>query len=245
MQSATRDLFVTTLDAPPGAPWDQHRAARIAAELEAPLALNEVDIAVARIGRWRPNITGRFAAGYRRVDATNMEDCRTVSVDGQDVVLIFRSSAGEALRRRRLPTTVVLVIAVASLLTGAVVKWTHVREARAVALQQRADIARRQLIQQRHQAATVRGLALMARNDLLGRSGGQVVNDLVWLGLARDRAVSINAVRWRDRRLEIQASGRPVAGATQDTVGAWVVSPEAPKSGPSIVSRPSMRRSPP
>lgn len=236
------DVFVTILEAPPGAPWDQGRAAKVAAELEAPMPVGELDIAMQRLGPWRSKEPARFAIGYRRAGSGVMEDRARVLVDGREIVLTFRSAAVEAERRRTFIAAITVAVLTATALSLAAMKWIHVREQRAAALEARAQIARQQLVQQRRQAATLRGLAIIERNDLSGRSGQQIASDLIWLGLARDRSVPISAVRWENRRLEVSATSTPVTEASSSRAGIWIVAPQRQAAGPSIVSRPSTRR---
>jgi hypothetical protein len=245
--SRSPELFHTIVQVPPGPPWVQQRAAEVAAELEAPLALEALEIAIVRLQPWKSNAPARLAIGYLRASDDAVERRHSINVEGQEVAFVFRSRTWRAQgRRRRVLVLSLMLLALASL-TAAGVKWLSIREAATVAIEARALAARRAIAAVKQEQAVARHLTLMGRSDLGGRSGLQVAEDLAWLSAQRRPGLALTAVTWRREGLEIESGQAPMVGAENLGPGRWrLVAPKTAPAPPSTSGserwRPSMRR---
>lgn len=242
------DLFHTLVLAPPGAPWVQQRAARVAAELEAPLAVEALETSIVRLDRWAPDQPARLAIGYLRATDQVDERRRRATIDGQDVEFVFRSRAWLARRRHSsVATALALVLAMAAIL-GAAVKWNAMREIAVAELDARAEIARRAIADDRRQRLVAQRLQVMRQSDLLGRSGARVAEDLAWLSAERTPDAALRTVTWRRGILEVESASAPSPGAEVAGSGQWTVTPRdvsPPAASFGRGWRPSMRRGAP
>jgi len=243
------DLFYTLVEAPPGPPWVQQRAAAMAAELEAPLATEALEIAIVRLAPWSAKRTARLAVGYLRATDAAIERQRTAVIEDAPVRFVFQSRAWRAQRQRRLILTVAFVIVALTGLVGGAVRWFSMRQETVAVLETRALRARRALAAAKQQRTVARDLTLMRQTDLLGRGGAQVSADLAWLGAHREPGLALRSVTWRPGWLEVESDRAPMATAEALAPGRWRVVPEpqmtAAPSGAARGWRPSMRRTGP
>lgn len=247
--SKSPEIFHTLIQVPPGPPWVQQRAAKVAAELEAPLAPETLDIAIARLEPWRPKAPARLAIGFLRASDEALERRASVTIENQVVEFVFRSRAWRTGRQRRLVLSLVLAIVVAASLVLAIAKWVSIRDLAAADLDARALAARRSIAEAKQQQMIARHLTLMDQAGLGGRSGAQVAQDLAWLGGQRQSGEVFEAVIWRQGALEVEGDLSAMAGAERLGPGRWrvappkMVAPTAPM--PAGRWRPSMRRGQP
>jgi hypothetical protein len=245
------DLFVNVVVAPAASPWDQHRAARMRADLGAPLPADQVEISIRRLGRWSSGAGGRFAVGYMRSALVVAEERRTVEVEGQSITFIFQDPTRRFVRRRAALVDGVLAVGAIFSLSVAALKWTAVHEATLDDLHRRAQIASHDLLDRRLAAREAQNLVVLRRNDLLGRNGQHAINDLAWLSAVRDPQAPLKTVTWSDGRLEVTTvSGGPPTATAQRAGGSATWSVQAPQArpvgrGPSVVSRRPIRQAAP
>lgn len=213
-QSDAPRFYVRVVETPPGAPWDQSRAARLDASLGAPLGANALTWAVERLAPWRPRMPGRFGVAYvRRQDAPTGPS--TLSVEG--VQVRFRFSTPEEQTRRLRTTATTGVLAAAAICGGvlATQKALSVRAEREASLAQLEVNARGwdRVAHLRSQAAS--DGAVLRRAGVQGATFGDLAADLFWLGRAKAPSVTIERVRWSSSGLEVTAlgPGQPVIGS--------------------------------
>jgi len=247
--SKSPEVFHTLIQVPPGPPWVQQRAAKVAAELEAPLAPETLDIAIVRLEPWRPNAPARLVIGFLRASDEALERRASITIEDQSVDLVFRSRAWRAARQRRFVFSLVLALVVAASLILAIVKWVSIRDLAAADLDARAAAARRSIAVAKQQQMIARHLTLMDQAGLGGRSGAQVAQDLAWLGVQRQSGQVFEAVTWRQGALEVEGDLSAMAGGERLGPGRWRVAPPktvAPAAPvPAGHWRPSMRRGQP
>lgn len=246
-------IFARIIEIPPGAPWDQYRAARLDAAHRAPLAAGEVAFVLKRLDAWRPRAPARYGVAYRRRGASDAADIEDVVLDGRTVRFRFRSARPRDLRGV-LPTLAVAALA-ALALAGAGLKALEARAVKAEALtrlEANAAVAAR-LDRRRRQAEAE--AALIRRADGEGRGIADLVADLWWLGQARAPEVILRKIEWTREAMVVEGVGdrRLVAGAerpvqlTSDSRGAktWRVGSPPPPVVRNGVVRPSIVSSAP
>ncbi|PVM88825.1 hypothetical protein DDF67_12660 [Caulobacter endophyticus] len=225
------------------------RAARLQATEGAPLKDN-LAIDVRRLGGWRRGAPGRFAAAYQRLDKGGFKERRIAHVDERAVTFVFRTLEQARSIARRRAVDAALSIGAVTLVALALGRAVELRNAStALRDQQRNDIARIE----RAEARTMRRMALIARQDLIGRSGLQVGDDLAWVAKNRSPDASFRTVVWRRNGIEISSAGNnmplvPATGVTPSPDQAsWIAKPDkapiagARARGPSVVFRPTVR----
>jgi hypothetical protein len=205
--SAEPTVFVRTIAAPPGAPWDQVRVAGLEARVGAPLPLAEVVYQLKRLEPWSFGRPGRFAACYVRASEVG-EDFSTIKeIDGRPVAIRFLSVVE---RRRRLQSQVFV--------TGAIAATTaFILAALASALAVRSDLDRRQAVLLQETAFQLRqaqaehrlqeqDLAL-ARAHVAGHTIGDVMSDLAWASANKTAGAHIDALHWQDGVMGVETRG--------------------------------------
>lgn len=207
-------FYVRVMQTPPGAPWDQTRAARLDASLGAPLGGDALTWAVERLASWRPRTSGRFAVAYvRREDAPSAP--AALSVEGAQVRFRFSTEADRAGRLRTLAVGGLLAVAAISGGVFGIQKALSVRTEREAALAQLETNARgwERVARLRRQGAA--DAAVLRRAGAEGAAFGDVAADIFWLGRAKAPSVTIERVRWSRSGLEVTAlgPGQPVIGA--------------------------------
>ena len=210
-------VFVRAFSIPPGAPWEQNRAAQLEARHGAPLPISELLHRVSRLGSWAPGRPGRFAAFYIRAREFQVPFETIVEVDGSPIKVAFGAAAEHLRRAQRVGLVALLTILSAAIVTGGLFMALHARSAAASRLE-RAELAvagklraGRALQQQR---AQVRALS-----DIVGQSAriSDVVADLSWATSAKAPDARIVAVHWDHGLLGVEArgAGSPFAGTSR------------------------------
>jgi hypothetical protein len=242
LDTAPADIFVHVISVPAAGPWDQSRAARMSAELGAPLPAGQSSQCLRRLDRWSPGRPGRFAIGYMRASQAAGDRIRTVLVEGRTVRFVFQDPLAQEARRRAWLVNAGLAAGAAFCLVVAGWTWSQRRDETVEVLATRTRQANIDLRAHRLQALQARNLARMQPADLLGRTGSKVAADLAWLDTVRDRRSKLTGVVWEDRTLRVStASGQaPVVGAAGGKGGQWRIDPPtvgAVRAKPSVVSR--------
>jgi hypothetical protein len=200
-------VFVRALTTPPGAPWEQARAARLDAQHGAPLPISELMHQVRRLDRWGPGRSGQFAAFYVRVREYREPFETPVEVDGQTVRVRFGTPTQDV---RRLQAAGAVLFAL--VLSGAVMGAGAVLALRArgeASTQLAADeqlartrLAAAQAFRDRsNQASDLRSLVGQARPL------GEVVADLTWVATSKTPEARVVGIHWERGLLAVEARG--------------------------------------
>lgn len=224
-------VFARAVHAPAGWPWEQVRAAQLAARHEAPLPMDQVHLRLKRLTPWRPAEAARFAACYVRISEIAERFETQVEVEGRSVPVAFEPPEALARRARRSMLVGAGAAAVAALMfvsiAGALLARTQGEE---------------QLAALEHDAATKLQRAEAAQSirrqsaALVAASPGEPVAaplaDLAWAMAARSPDARIQAWRW-DRgvsRVEARGEVSPFADShrvvTREGAGVWRIEPE-------------------
>lgn len=204
--AAEPKIFVRTIAVPPAWPWEQQRAARLDARHGAPLPLGEVAMQLRRIEPWRPGQGARYGAFYVRRGEVRGRMEAQVEVAGQQRRVVFLGP-GEQQRAAR----TLIVVAVAAFAIMAVIALSIAAAVlshdRAEAQLQAAEAAGAAALRQ---ARTIH--ALKAQSEALdsidrGARLDAVLADLAWASHARAPDARIEAWRWRDGLMAVEARG--------------------------------------
>lgn len=230
-------LFTRVIVIPPGAPWDQHRAARLDAAHGAPLAGDEVVFALRRLDPWRPRTSARYGVAYRRCLGADVSETVEARLEGRSVRFRFGGPIARPREPRVLIVTAAMTLLAGLALMGGGFKAREVRAAKTETLERLEANALIGVRQDRRRRQTIAELALVRRADGAGRDFADLAGDLWWLGQVRDPAVKIQTVLWSRGALIVTGSGgdspvrsaeRPVerlqASAGQ---GVWRIGPPA------------------
>jgi hypothetical protein len=236
-------VFVRTLSAPAGLPWDQSRAAALEARLGAPLPLGEVVYQLKRLEPWAPGKPARFAAFYVRAQAIGERLSAQPVVDGEPVPIEFLSRAAQ---RRRSQRFIILASAgglLSAVLLGSTLTALSARSQAATELESAEQLAALKL----NQAKAVQRLKDQSRlldgAGLKGRSLEAFLSDLAWAASAKTPDAKILGMRWEHGLMAFEVKGdappfsrldRPVrkgehAGAGGITL--WGVGPASDTGG--------------
>ncbi len=244
-------VFVRTISAPSGWPWEQQRAASLDARHGAPLPLGEVAMQLRRIEAWRPGQAARYAAFYiRRTEVRGRLETQ-VDLAGQPQRITFLAAGEQRRLARRFAITAAAAFVVVAAIALSVVTAVLSRD-RAEAQLQTAEAA---AVQKLRQARAIR--TLRAQSEALdaadrGERLDTVLADLAWASTAKTPEARIEAWRWRGGLMAVEARGDASPFTTTDRlvqkaprplrkrVWLWGVGP-APRSGP-ISALPSAPR---
>lgn len=227
-------VFARAVHAPAGWPWEQARAAQLAARHEAPLPIDQVHLRLKRLAPWRPAQPARFAACYVRISEIGERFETRVEVEGQSVLVAFEPPEVLARRARRSLLVGAGAAVVAALLfvsvAGALLARTQGEEQLA-ALEHDAAVK----LQRAEAAQSVRrqSAALVAASP--GEPVAGPLADLAWAMAARAPDARIQAWRWDHGVSRVEARGEvsPFADAhrTVTREGATVWRIEAEEAG--------------
>jgi hypothetical protein len=201
-------VFVRTLAAPPGWPWEQRRGAELETRHGAPLPLSELLYRIRRLEPWRPGAPARFAAFY--VLARDVDDQLEASaeVDGRQIAVTFGRVRGQSLRAGRLGLTAVAGAAVLLVVVSAIGTGLSKRTETAAALataEQRTETKLRRLQARERQAEEERLLRLQLERGVALR---EVVKDLAWVSAEKAPDVGIEALHWREGLMALEVRGK-------------------------------------
>lgn len=200
-------VFVRTLLAPPGLPWEQARTAELDARLSSPLPAGDVVYQLRRLEAWRPGSPARFAAFYvlaRDVDGRLETQAQ---VDGRDVRVVFESadvSVGRAKRLGAVGLAAGVIVFALVLVVGLALSRRTELEGRLAAAEQQADVKLRGASAKARLKA--QDQALRQWRDK-GEPMSEVLADLGWISGARSRETTIEGVHWENGLLAVEAGG--------------------------------------
>lgn len=236
-------VFVRTLSAPAGLPWDQSRAAALEARLGAPLPLGEVVYQLKRLEPWSPGKPARFAAFYVRAQAIGERLSAQPVVDGEPVVVEFLSRAAQRRRSQRfvvLGTTAGLVSAI---FLGSTLSALSVRSQAAAELDSAEQLAALKLGQAKALQKLKDQTRMLDGAGLKGRTLDAFLSDLAWASSAKAPEAKILAMRWEHGLMAFEVKGgaapftrldRPVRkgeGAAAGGSTLWGVGPASEEGG--------------
>jgi len=207
--------YVRMLEIPPGAPWDQARAARLEAAHGAPLGGETLLWALARMEPWRPRAPTRYAVAYVRREAAPGAPL-AVDVNGRAVRFRFPFPAGRGrIRLAGRGMTVVLAGLVAVVAALDLPKALDLRGAREQALARLEANAQRWERLARRERQQRADAALLRKTGADRASFADLAADLFWLGQARAPSVAIQRVQWRPDQMQVTSlgPGAPVLGS--------------------------------
>jgi hypothetical protein len=215
-EAAGPQVFLRTHVTPPGAPWDQSRAADLEAMNGAPLSLDLITMSTRRIDNWRPGQPGRFATAYVRSSEVGEALAVTRALGGRMLTFRFEPPAVREQRVRAnmlslgaAGLALVLVLWAVSAALGARAR----READLQALEAQAE---RVEAEARGTAAQARDQALLDAEGLRGRTISAALEDLAWASRARAPAAKVASVRWKDGVFSVEAQGDKTPFVTVD-----------------------------
>ena len=200
-------VFVRTLTAPSGLPWEQSRAAELEARMAAPAAMAALKYRMIRIEPWGFGKPGRFAAVYLRGGEGLAAYETEVLIEGRAVKVAFLSEAARRGRRLERLRAIVFAAAPLALVVAAVMASLGIaadREARIEALEvkaQRAELLAHRAGAQRAEAHALQGAGAE------GRTLPDALRDLDWLSRARAPAAHVQAVHWENGLMTITVRG--------------------------------------
>jgi hypothetical protein len=203
-------VFVRTLMAPPGLPWEQGRTADLDARLGAPLPAGDVVYQLKRLASWRPGAAARFAAFYVLAKDVDGRLETHAQVDGKDVRVVFESADQAALRAKRLGVIGLVAGALAFLVVVAV----------GLALNRRAELEASLETAEQKAVVKLKGVSgkarLKAQEQALrawpdkGAPVSDVLADLAWISGAKSGSAEIEGLHWDHGYLAIEArSAKP------------------------------------
>lgn len=200
-------VFARGIDAVAAMPWDQFRAAKLDATVNAPIPTSDVALVLRRIGRWTYRSPARFAAIYARQSDVGDGFSTTVELDGRLITVTF-PSAGRQMARARLLLMVTALVTTATFLlvaTGATI-WSARSQAeqRLATLEQQA--ARKLLQAQAAERLSAQARALDAQG-VRGTRTADVLGDLSWASTARKPDARIAAIHWEAGVVAVEARG--------------------------------------
>lgn len=205
--SNTPQLFVRAIVVPPGAPWEQARAAGLEARHGAPLPIGELMHQVRRLSPWSPGRPGRYAVFYLRAQEYREPFETALEVDGQPVKVAFGTPIRQLAGLQRVGIAVGALVAAGAVIGGGVTlalsaqaqASTRLEAAEALAA---ADLKAAQAARtRREEMGDVRILAAAARplDDILG--------DLAWIATSKTPEGRIVGVHWEAGLLAVEARG--------------------------------------
>ena len=224
-------VFARAVHAPAGWPWEQVRAAQLAARHEAPLPIDQVHLRLRRLTPWRPAQVARFAACYVRISEIAERFETQVELDGRPVPVAFEPPEALARRARRSLLVGVGAAVVAALLFVSIAGALLARaqgEEQLAALEHDAalKLQRAEAIQSvRRQSAA---LAAASPGELVAAP----LSDLAWAMAARAPDARIEAWRWDHGVSRVEARGEaspfvdPHRTVTREGAGVWRIEPE-------------------
>jgi len=211
------EAFVRKVEIPPGAPWDQWRAAKLEAAHSAPLSAGETAVSVRRLRPWAPNTTGLFGVAYvRRTDGLAPE--LSATIDGVAVAFRFASPRAQRVTLRRHATTAAFLLFAMIALGLATQKALQAREANEALLAREEINAKRWDAHGQKLQRDADERRLLHRAGADGRSFADVAADLVWLGQSKAPSVALERVTWTAGEMQVLAQGP----------GAPLLTPERP-----------------
>lgn len=200
-------LFVRAITIRPAPPWDQARAARLEATLNAPVPLTQVALQLRRLEPWRPGAPGRYGAVYARHEDVRDGLTTTASLDGITFPVRFASPGRQREQARQLAIVgtltavgVFLLVTTAASVIATRIQATSRLEALELATAQRATRARSVSLRQ----AQAQALLEAGLDD---RRASRVLEDLAWAARNRTANAGVEGFVWEGSLFAVEARG--------------------------------------
>jgi hypothetical protein len=221
-------VFSRTITTPPGAPWDQARAAELEARMNAPLPLDQVVYQRRRLDDWRPRRHGRFAIFYvRSADIARGLDA-TVVVDGRPMRVRFPAPGESLARARRLAPFVVGGLASILLIGGAITAALALRASASDRLAQLEQLAQTRL-GQAERLARLKAQSRLLKDRVPARSTvADYLGDIGWVTAAKAPGAHIDAVYWQNGYMGVAVRGEAAPFSVQARAVARAAKPVRP-----------------
>lgn len=236
-------IFVRTLSAPAGLPWDQSRAVALEARLGAPLPLGEVVYQLRRLEPWTPGKPARFAAFYVRAQAIGHRLSARPHVDGEPVAVEFLSRAERQRRSKRFLFQASVAGGVTAVLLASLATVLSVRSEGATELAAAEQSAAMKLGQAKSLQRLKDQTRMLDGLGLRGRSLDAVLRDLAWAASAKAPDAHILSVRWEHGLMAFEVKGdatpftladrpmRKAEGPVHSGITLWGVGPASTDIG--------------
>jgi len=209
-------VFVRTLSAPPGAPWDQARVAALEARVGAPLPLGEVVYRVQRLDPWGLGRPARFAAAYVRAEEVGEDFETTVDAGGRSVRIRFLSMEARARQARKIGM-IGAVAAVTALLTiAAITSSLGVRGETAARLSEAETMAASRLRSAQRVAADHAEARQLDAAGVRHLSVKDLLADMAWAGAAKAPGAHIDGLHWERGYMAVEVRGDAAPFANPD-----------------------------
>lgn len=199
-------VFVRTIAAPPGWPWEQQRAASLDARHGAPLPLGEVAMQLRRIEAWRPGQAARYAAFYVRRGEVRGRLETQVDVAGQLQRVTFLAPGEQQRLARRFAYTAIAACVVVAVIFLSIVSAMFSRQ-EAEAQLQAAEAAASAKLRQARAFHTLRAQSEALDASDRGERLNTVLADLAWASTAKAPDARIEAWRWQGGLMAVEARG--------------------------------------
>jgi len=200
-------VFTRTISAPPGAPWEQKKAATLEARIGAPLPLRDLEFQVVRMDRWRPGQISKFAAFYVRTKDVGRRFAAEAMFDGHPVEVVFVGRGERALAARK---TALLTLAGAGAVVLGATSLTVALSARQGAESQLEDLerqAKQKTALAREAEAERRETRALDQAGMAGRSIYSFLTDIDWASAAKTQTARIDAIHWDRGAVAVEARG--------------------------------------
>jgi hypothetical protein len=209
-------VLMRVIVTPPGAPWEQARAAGLDAQHGAPLPIAELIHRLKRLTSWAPGRPGRFAVFYVRAKEFRAPFETRVDVDGQSVRVAFGVVGDGARRLQGGLMLLAMLVATGAILGGALTLAGRARSEASARLDAAERMAAAKLTvaeTYRKQAAETRALRTAAGR---ARPVAEVIDDLTWLATSKTPEARIAAVHWQAGVMAVEVRGDPPPFAVAD-----------------------------
>jgi hypothetical protein len=248
--SADLQLFVRRIDIPPGAPWDQHRAAKLAAAHGAPLSRDVVAASLKRLAPWRARRPGVFAVAYIRRADLPPDGVVEGALEGKALRFAFQPAGLALARARKLAITGLLaIVAIAALGLGVQTALNRRAQNEQLLARLESNASRGERLGRRS-AQRALDMRLVRLAGAEHSSFADLAADLAWLSQARRPSALIQRVTWGSAEIAVLSMGpdAPVSGSERQmesepaAAGAreWRIRAAAPPVVRSGVVRPSV-----
>lgn len=206
-QSTNSKIFIRTLSVPPGAPWEQSRAARLDTRLGAPLPIGELVWRLQRLTPWRPGASSRWAVFYARIQDVGDRLSAALEVEGRPFRVTFVPLAEQARAARR-GIFVALGVGVACVMVvAAVLSALAARSAANDRLETVEQLAALHLGEAQKEARIRDQERALDAEGMRGRSLDTFLRDLAWVSTAKAPNARIQALHWDHGYTAVEVRG--------------------------------------
>jgi hypothetical protein len=200
-------VFSRVFAVPPGAPWEQSKAAQLEARHGSPLPISDLTWRLRRLGGWGPGAVGRFVVFYVRSRELVGAFETTVEVEGRPLHVAFGSTGAQLRQAQRLGVLGLLTALLFAAVIGSLVIGLGTRtraEEQLTELERTAEVKYRQAMKLQQRLAQERELRSAVVHS--GRLE-DVIADLAWASAAKAPEARIAAFHWDHGFMAVEARG--------------------------------------